>query len=102
MPLIRRLSALPLALFFLAFCLLPAGSIAQVIGGRHVFQFMTLSPSARITALGGAQITVRDDDVTFAATNPGALNPAMIISYLEVFGSVGQAAIRVLTSTACP
>jgi hypothetical protein len=74
---IRRLFASPLVLLFFAFCLLPAGTIAQVIGGRHVFQFMTLSPSARITALGGAQITVRDDDVTFAATNPGALNPAM-------------------------
>lgn len=50
---------------------------AQVTGGRHVFQFLTLSPSARITALGGYQITVRDDDAVLAATNPAALNPAM-------------------------
>ncbi len=38
---------------------------------------MTLSPSARITALGGMQITVRDDDVALAATNPAALNASM-------------------------
>ncbi|MEO6039975.1 MAG: type IX secretion system protein PorQ [Saprospiraceae bacterium] len=50
---------------------------AQVNGGQKVFQFMTLSPSARITALGGVQITVKDDDVNFAADNPAALNPSM-------------------------
>jgi len=49
----------------------------QITGGQHVFQFMSLSPSARITGLGGAQIAVKDDDVSFAAANPGALNPAM-------------------------
>lgn len=56
---------------------LPVAVAAQITGGQHVFQFMTLSPSARITALGGAQITVQDDDVAFAATNPAALNPGM-------------------------
>ena len=48
----------------------------QVTGGRQIFQFMTLSPSARITALG-AQIAVKDEDLSFAAVNPAALNPAM-------------------------
>jgi hypothetical protein len=50
---------------------------AQITGGQHVFEFLALSPSARITALGGAQITVRDDDVMFAAANPAALNASM-------------------------
>lgn len=60
----------------LALCaVLPAA--AQIIGGRQTFQFLTLPPSARITALGGAQIAVRDEDVAFAAANPAALNPAM-------------------------
>ncbi|MBK8192299.1 MAG: hypothetical protein IPK76_03585 [Lewinellaceae bacterium] len=63
------------ALLLLIFPGLPAE--AQITGGQHVFQFLTLSPSARITALGGMQITVQDDDVAFAATNPAALNPAM-------------------------
>jgi hypothetical protein len=53
------------------------GAQAQISGGRHVFQFMTLPPSARITGLGGLQIAVQDEDVAFAATNPAALNPAM-------------------------
>ena len=66
--------------FALLFCVLnlQIGRLAaQVNGGQQVFQFMTLSPSARITGLGGLQITVKDDDVNFAAQNPAALNPAM-------------------------
>ncbi|MEO6758820.1 MAG: type IX secretion system protein PorQ, partial [Saprospiraceae bacterium] len=50
---------------------------AQITGGQTVFQFLTFSPSARITALGGTQITVRDDDPNFAANNPATLNPSM-------------------------
>jgi ADP-ribose pyrophosphatase YjhB (NUDIX family) len=50
---------------------------AQITGGQHVFQFLRLSPSARITALGGSQIAVQDDDPGFAALNPAALNPSM-------------------------
>ncbi|MCC7506766.1 MAG: type IX secretion system protein PorQ [Saprospiraceae bacterium] len=61
----------------LAAWLLPLQLLAQITGGQHVFKFMTLPPSARITGLGGAQITVQDDDLAFAAANPAALNPSM-------------------------
>lgn len=57
--------------------LLPYLSEAQVLGGRSAFSFLGLSPSARVTALGGSQIAVRDDEVSFAALNPAALNPSM-------------------------
>jgi hypothetical protein len=57
-------------------CAMPRAQ-AQVTGGQHIFQSLALSPSARITALGGAQIAVKDDDIAFAAANPGALNPTM-------------------------
>ena len=50
---------------------------AQITGGQYAFRFLSLSPSARITSLGGAQIAVRDDDVAFALANPAALNPSM-------------------------
>lgn len=56
---------------------LPLLAFAQINGGQHVFQFMTLPSSARITGLGGVQIAVQDDDVTFAAANPATLNPGM-------------------------
>lgn len=55
----------------------PATASAQVTGGRHVFSFLALPQSARVTGLGGAQIAVRDDDPVFAIANPGALNRSM-------------------------
>lgn len=73
LPVFKRLAGL-CALLLLA---LSQSLSAQVTGGQHVFQFLSLSPSARITALGGMQITVRDDDAVLAATNPAALNPLM-------------------------
>lgn len=50
---------------------------AQVTGGQSTFQFMSLSPSARATGLGGLAITIKDDDLALAALNPGALNKNM-------------------------
>lgn len=64
-----------------AYCValaLPWGQAnAQITGGQHVFQFLSLPASARITALGSAQVAVQDDDPVFAAANPAALNPLM-------------------------
>ena len=67
---------IPLLALALLACI-PFGANAQVTGGRSAFQFLTLSPAARVTALGGLQMTVRDDDVVFAAQNPAALNADM-------------------------
>jgi len=50
---------------------------AQPVGGDHIFEFLNAPPSARITALGGYLIAVRDDDVGLAYQNPAALNPEM-------------------------
>ena len=51
-------------------------STAQ-IGGSKVYEFLNLPASARITALGGKHITVRDDDLSLALGNPAALNDTM-------------------------
>lgn len=61
-----------LALVCQSFCL-----TAQVSGGQQTFQFMMLPASARLAALGGMQVAVRDDDVAFATANPAALNSSM-------------------------
>jgi hypothetical protein len=44
-------------------------------GGEEVFNFLSLSSSARISGLGGNLITVRDDDVSLGFDNPTSLNP---------------------------
>lgn len=50
---------------------------AQINGGDNVYEFLNLSPSARVTGLAGHLITVKDDDVSLAFTNPAALNKEM-------------------------
>jgi hypothetical protein len=52
-------------------------SLDAQTGGRSVFQFLNLPPSARVTALAGNLITVQDDDVSLAFANPAAANPSM-------------------------
>ncbi len=55
---------------------LPFLALAQVSGGRTVYDFLHLPPSARVAALGGHLLAAVDDDVTLAARNPALLNPA--------------------------
>ena len=63
-------------LFFLILISFSTASIAQT-GGSNVYEFLNLPASARITALGGKHITVRDDDLAFALSNPAALSDSI-------------------------
>jgi len=47
------------------------------IGGENIYEFMTLPNSARITALGGSLVSVKDDDAALALQNPALLNESM-------------------------
>lgn len=62
---------LPIAFFFLY------QNIFAQIGGQTVYNFTTLPHSARVAALGGNLITVKDDDVALAYHNPAVLNAEM-------------------------
>ncbi len=50
---------------------------AQVVGGQHTYQFLTLPTSARTTALGGIGLPVIDNDLSLALQNPSLYNAAM-------------------------
>ncbi len=62
--------------FLLYFILLVGVSQAQ-IGGKNAYEFLNLPASARITGLGGHLISVQDEDVSLALSNPASLNPLM-------------------------
>ncbi len=66
-----------LQLLTLSLCLISSTIYSQVIGGQHSFEFVNAPASARITALGGTLIAVRDKDVSLAFLNPAALNSDM-------------------------
>ena len=59
--------------FLLTFLFFPAISFSQ-IGGSAVYSFLNIPASARIAALGGTFVTVKDDDLNCALQNPAALN----------------------------
>lgn len=70
------MSQFPFLMRYILLFLFPALLSAQV-GGRHVYEFLRLSPSARLSALGGSLITVRDGDLGLAWMNPALLNASM-------------------------
>jgi hypothetical protein len=47
------------------------------LGGQSTFAFLKMPQSARVTALGGTLISVRDDDAALGLTNPAMLNRKM-------------------------
>jgi hypothetical protein len=57
--------------------------------GSATYQFLDMPISARVTALGGNLITVKDNDPTLGADNPALLNPTMdqqlALSYMNYF-----------------
>ncbi|HWB62922.1 MAG TPA: type IX secretion system protein PorQ [Chitinophagales bacterium] len=61
---------------FTLLVIVTAGAFAQ-IGGTRTYDFLSLSPSARVTALGGINITTVDYDLSMQLANPATLNPQM-------------------------
>ena len=54
-------------------------------GGSAVYSFLNIPASARIAAMGGTLITVKDNDLNCGLQNPAALNPLMD-KYLSLSG----------------
>lgn len=54
-----------------------ASPVFAQIGGKHIYEFLELPGSARITALGGLQLAIFDDDIAMGYQNPALYNSAM-------------------------
>jgi len=64
-------------LYILAFSFFYGTHCFAQLGGKHVYEFLSMPASARITGLGGQVIGVMDDDVSLALGNPASLNDRM-------------------------
>ncbi|MCB9187662.1 MAG: type IX secretion system protein PorQ [Flavobacteriales bacterium] len=53
------------------------GVLSAQIGGSHTFQVLNFNNSARVEALGGYLLGVKDDDANLGQANPALLNPEM-------------------------
>ncbi|GIZ08459.1 type IX secretion system protein PorQ [Flavobacterium sp. UMI-01] len=62
------------------------------IGGKNVYQFLSLVTSPRQAALGGKVVTLYDQDVNQGIFNPASINPEMhnhlSLNYGNYFGEV--------------
>ncbi len=61
---------------FLIFFLFSFICSAQV-GGNNTYEFLNLIPSARIAAIGGNGIAIKDNDINLAFQNPSLFNSSM-------------------------
>lgn len=77
----------------LTFCFIVsfAGTFAQS-GGDNTYEFLNLTSSARLGALGGQQISLYDDDLTLVYCNPSLLNESMsnqvTLSYVNYLSDI--------------
>jgi hypothetical protein len=70
---------------------LPSETKAQ-IGGDNTYEFLNLPVSARVGAVGGNLISVKDDDLNLSYQNPSLLDSSMhnklSLTYVNYFGDV--------------
>lgn len=52
-------------------------TVSAQIGGQHIYEFLEVPGSARITAMGGLQLAILDDDIAMGYQNPALYNSAM-------------------------
>ena len=91
----KQLSARRVAGFCLLFGTLGAQSAAaQQLGGRTVFPFLNLPAGAQQAALGGHNVSNRNDDPTMLFANPALLNADMdgrlALSYVAYVADIKQ------------
>ncbi len=62
------------------------------VGGKGVFTFLQIPSSARVASLGGANISIFDDDLNMAYQNPALLNSDMekkvVLNYVNYFTDI--------------
>ena len=84
-------SKLIYALFSVLLVIIFSTTNAQ-IGGNNTYEFLNLTSSARIAAMGGDFLTINDNDITLVESNPSLINPNMnnmlSVAYVDFFSDV--------------
>lgn len=78
----------------LLICIITISGIAAFaqVGGNNTYEFLNLPISARVTALGGNLISVKDNDLNVSLINPSLLTDSMnnniALSYINYFSDI--------------
>jgi hypothetical protein len=79
-------------IYFVIFFAFFSLSLKAQIGGDNTYEFLNLTPSARIAAMGGDFLTINDNDINLIQANPSLLNPEMHnhlgVAYVDFFSDV--------------
>jgi hypothetical protein len=62
-------------IFFLLLVVSHAAAYGQVVGGEHSYEFLRLSNSPHVTALGGVSVSSPSKDMMMGFANPALLRP---------------------------
>ncbi len=65
---------------YIIFLLIFTLNLSAQVGGIGVYKFLDISPTARLSALGGRAVSISDEDVNMALENPALLNEKMFTS----------------------
>ncbi len=67
-------------------------NVFSQIGGTSTYDFLNLTNSARVAALGGKNVSLNDNDINLAYHNPALLNPVMsenaVFNYVSYFANI--------------
>ena len=67
-------------------------NIFSQIGGTSTYEFLNLTNSARVAALGGKNVSLNDNDINLAYHNPALLTPVMsenaVFNYVSYFANI--------------
>lgn len=79
-------------LFFFSVLLLGYLRVSAQVGGNNTYEFLNLANPARVVALGGTLISVKDNDINLSFQNPSLLDSTMhnslSISYIDYFADI--------------
>lgn len=82
-------------ILFLYLCIHIQFAKAQVLGGKNVFSFLDLPVSPQISALGGMNVSMQEQDIAMSALNPALLRETMHqhlqVNYTAYFSDVQYA-----------
>lgn len=82
----------------LALCSVCGSAQAQITGGQHAFEYLRMSNSPHVSALGGYAPANPDRDVSLTLQNPGLLNPSfhnqLALSYNIYYAGIGIANLQ--------
>ena len=80
-----------ISIFFLSAAIFPSLSFAQT-GGTGTYQFLNMTNSARIAAMGGTMLAVKDNDICLALANPSLISKEMdrhlALSFVDYYSDI--------------